>query len=265
MERYKMLVTGKNDLIIDEMFARLRDVFDILCCSARFDDRIRHIDLFMPDVFVICLNDESINELCAFSDLKRKLTSCDVLTVVIGKDEECENFEKRAIQMADLILKRPITADQIREEIMKLLAQQAQERELRVLMAQRLEQLKKQQEKKHVLVIDDDSLMLKLIKEYLGETYTVATAISGKIAHKFLETRETNLILLDYEMPEENGVEVLKKIRENEKLAQIPVIFLTGITDRQKLVEALVMKPQGYLIKPVDKEKLIGTIEKFIG
>ena len=118
--------------------------------------------------------------------------------------------------------------------------------------------------RQHVLVIDDDPILLKLIKEHLHEQYDVATAISGKIAHKFLETKKTNLILLDYEMPVENGPEVMKKIRENEELADIPIIFLTGITEREKINQALALKPQGYLLKPIDKEKLLGTIEKFI-
>lgn len=73
------------------------------------------------------------------------------------------------------------------------------------------------------------------------------------------------MILLDYEMPVEKGPEVLVKIRENEQLANIPVVFLTGITDREKIKEALSLKPQGYLLKPIDKEKLVGMIEKFIG
>lgn len=265
MERYRMLATGKNDLIIDDIFSQLRENFDILSCSARFDDRMRHIDVFMPNVFVICLNDENIYELSSYADLKRKLTSNDICTVVIGSEEECDAFEKRAIQMADLILTRPITAASIQTEIIKEMQRREKEKEEQAAMLKKLEEIKNRAEKKHVLIIDDDPLMLKLIKEYLGETYTVATAVSGKIAHKFLESRETNLILLDYEMPEENGVEVLRKIRENEKLANIPVIFLTGITDREKLLQALVLKPQGYLIKPVDKEKLIGTIEKYIG
>lgn len=138
------------------------------------------------------------------------------------------------------------------------------EKEEQKLLQEKLAAIKAQQERKHVLIIDDDPIMLKLIKEHLHEQYDVATAISGKIAHKFLETKKTNLILLDYEMPVENGPEVMKKIREKEELADIPIIFLTGITEREKIRQALALKPQGYLLKPIDKEKLLGTIEKFI-
>ena len=116
-----------------------------------------------------------------------------------------------------------------------------------------------------MLVIDDDPLMLKLIKEYLHENYDVATAVSGKIAYKFLENKTTDLILLDYEMPVENGPMVLENLRQNSELANIPVVFLTGISDKEKIKQALMLKPQGYLLKPIDRETLLGTIEKFLG
>lgn len=194
---------------------------------------------------------------------KRKITRNGVSTVIIGSSEDCDNFQKIAIYMADLILVKPITANIIKEKIINYMEET--EREEQKLMQEKLAAVKAQEERKHVLVVDDDPIMLKLIKEHLCEKYDVATAISGKIAHKFLETKKTNLILLDYEMPVENGPEVLKKIRENPAFDDIPVLFLTGITDKEKVRQALILKPQGYLVKPIDKDKLLGTIEKFIG
>lgn len=93
----------------------------------------------------------------------------------------------------------------------------------------------------------------------------MATAVSGKIALNFLKNRKTDLILLDYEMPVENGPEVLKKLRENEETKDIPVVFLTGINDREKIQKVLAMKPQGYLLKPIEYDKLIQTIHNVIG
>ena len=123
---------------------------------------------------------------------------------------------------------------------------------------------KKQEEqppaKKHVLVVDDDPMMLKLIREQLKDTYTVATAISGNLALKFLENKKTDLVILDYEMPDENGAEVLKKIRDNDATSNLPVVFLTGISDREKIQNVLSFKPQGYLLKPIEREKLLQII-----
>ena len=109
------------------------------------------------------------------------------------------------------------------------------------------------------------SSILKLLKGYLAERYDVATAISGKVAMKFLETKETDLVLLDYEMPVENGSVVFGKIRSMEKTKDLPVVFLTGVTEKSKITEVLSMKPQGYLLKPVDMEKLSSTIKGILG
>lgn len=119
--------------------------------------------------------------------------------------------------------------------------------------------------RKHILIVDDDSSVLKLLKGYLAERYDVATAINGKVAMKFLETKRTDMVLLDYEMPEENGAAVLRKIRENNKTRNIPVVFLTGITERGKIQEILALKIQGYLLKPIDMEKVSSTIKSVLG
>jgi response regulator RpfG family c-di-GMP phosphodiesterase len=118
--------------------------------------------------------------------------------------------------------------------------------------------------RQHILVVDDDSSVLKLIKNFLSEQYDVATAISGKVAMKFLETKTTDLILLDYEMPGETGAEVLNRIRANPKMKNVPVVFLTGVTDRDKIQDVLVLKPQGYLLKPINMERLAATIKDIL-
>lgn len=118
---------------------------------------------------------------------------------------------------------------------------------------------------KHILVIDDDATMLRLIKEQLKEEYNIATAISGKIGLKFLERKQTDLILLDYEMPEMNGADVLETLRNNPQTKDIPVLFLTGTKERKKIQRALSLKPQGYLLKPIKAEQLSREIKKVIG
>lgn len=121
------------------------------------------------------------------------------------------------------------------------------------------------QNRKHILVVDDNAQMLKAIKEYLHGQYDVATAASGSVALKFLEKKKTDLILLDYEMPGENGPFVLEKLRSSAATRNIPVIFLTGVSDTNKIIEALALKPQSYLLKPVDPGKLLDTIARTIG
>ncbi len=119
--------------------------------------------------------------------------------------------------------------------------------------------------RKHILVIDDNPMMLKVIQEHLHNEYDVATAISARVANRFLSRKKTDLILLDYEMPDIDGPSFLEQLRKDPATKDIPVIFVTGTTERKKIAQALVMKPQGYLLKPIDRDKLLATIKKVLG
>lgn len=265
MYKYKILLTGKNKAIIDDFFEQMWESFTCMSTSIRYPDMTQHVEIYQPDLFVLCLNGEDRNDLSRIIEMKRILVRKEIKLAIIGSKEDCENFQKVSSMMADIILTKPISADDIREQIVIQLREYEQEKKEMEEMRAKLEKIREQERRKHILVIDDDPMMLKIIKDHLHEDYDVATAISGKIAHKFLESKKTDLILLDYEMPVENGPEVLNKLRENPETADIPVVFLTGITDKEKIKQALIMKPQGYLLKPIDKEKLLGTIEKFFG
>lgn len=115
-------------------------------------------------------------------------------------------------------------------------------------------------ERKHILIVDDDRNVLKLLKTTLSEKYEVTAMLNGKMAEKYLETKTADLILLDHEMPVESGLEVFQKIKENNKQKNIPVVFLTGTSDAAKIREILALHPKGYLLKPVDVDKLMTTI-----
>lgn len=120
-------------------------------------------------------------------------------------------------------------------------------------------------EKPHLLVIDDDVRMLRTIYQILKNDYQVSVTKGGSEARKFLTTNEVKLILLDYMMPEENGVEVLKSLRANESTAKIPVVFLTGLDDKKKIMECLSLKPAGYIMKPVERDKLVAKLKAILG
>lgn len=114
--------------------------------------------------------------------------------------------------------------------------------------------------RKHVLIVDDDRNVLKLLKTALSEKYEVTAMLNGKMAEKYLETKTADLILLDHEMPVESGLEVFQKIKANKEKSNIPVIFLTGTSDSSKIKEILSLHPKGYMLKPVNVDKLLASI-----
>lgn len=262
--KYKVLLTGKNNTTIDDFFTQMDGSFESLTTSGRYEDIFNHLKYFHADIFVYCLNQESNEYINKLISIKTRLEQKNIPFVIIGSEEDCSDFSKYAVNTADLVLVKPITANSVVNKITDYLEKKKRlKEEADRLEKERLEK-ERTEKKKHVLVVDDDPLMLKLVKEHLREKYDVATATSGKTALKFLEKKKTNLILLDYQMPVEDGPAVLEKLHANDGTKDIPVVFLTGITERDKIQKALIQKPQGYLLKPIERDKLIEIITNLI-
>lgn len=302
--KYKVLITGKNEAAIDDFFMQMSDSFEMVTTSTRYADLSNHISFFRPDVFVYCLYNETRDDLTQIANLKLRLSSSKIPLVIFGLKEDCDEYIQVATSAPDLVLHRPISVTSIESKIVafvkdsrfqKAIDEKREERaaEEQTVFSQpspkrsdaididrnSIERLMKDLAspdggtiplpkipgaRKHILVVDDNAMMLKMLKEHLHDKYDVATAASGKVALKFLERKTTDLILLDYEMPEESGPDVLEKLRASELTRDIPVIFLTGVTDTTKVKEVLSLKPQSYLLKPVDRDRLLDTIAKII-
>lgn len=118
--------------------------------------------------------------------------------------------------------------------------------------------------KKKILVVDDTSMTLRNIKSILDRKYEVFLATSGLQGLRFIPEKEPDLVLLDYQMPEMSGKEVFETMQADENMKNIPVVFLTGVDDKKTIMSVLALKPAGYLLKPVDEDKLIDTLEQIL-
>ena len=113
--------------------------------------------------------------------------------------------------------------------------------------------------------MDDDRTVLKMLKAALEGTYDVTAMANGAMIDKVLATKKVDLLLLDYEMPVETGADIFKRLKKNPKTANIPVCFLTGVSDREKIMEVMSLKPNGYILKPIDMDMLSSTIKNILG
>lgn len=113
-----------------------------------------------------------------------------------------------------------------------------------------------------ILFIDDSKMQLQVLRGLLKNDYEVFTSESGLDGIDVAKKQQPDLIFLDYGMPVISGTETLERLRQNEKTKNIPVVFLTGVDDKEEATAALKLKPQGYLLKPVTKEKLVDIIRK---
>ena len=98
----------------------------------------------------------------------------------------------------------------------------------------------------------------------LQNNYETLMAPSGLEGIKIAKKEQPDLILLDYDMPIMSGKETFRKLQNEDETKDIPVIFLTGVDDREDVEAVLKCRPQGYLLKPVEQDRLLKTIQKIL-
>ncbi|NLG05849.1 MAG: response regulator [Clostridia bacterium] len=114
--------------------------------------------------------------------------------------------------------------------------------------------------KKVILVVDDTVINLTYASEVLDQIYKVIPAKSGIKALELLEKITPDLILLDIEMPEMDGYETIKKIKNNPKNANIPVIFLTAHSDKENELTGFKLGAVDFITKPFVPEITLARI-----
>lgn len=179
--------------------------------------------------------------------LKDICTEEDKLLVLVGTATEIETVNKSIpAALVAATVERPFDMKRLVEQLDWLLSANDD-------LARR----------KNILLVDDDSTFLKMLKDWLSVKYRVTIVTSGAQALMYIADNTPDLILLDYEMPVTSGPQVLEMIRSESKVDSLPVIFLTGKGDRESVMKVLALKPDGYLLKSMERPKLIAAIDDF--
>lgn len=117
---------------------------------------------------------------------------------------------------------------------------------------------------KRILLIDDSLIQHRIMQTMLKGSYELLTSTSGLDGIRIAKTEQPDLILLDYNMPIMSGRETFRMLQEKEETKGIPVVFLTGVNERRDVGAVLKLRPQGYLLKPVEQSGLLQVIEKVL-
>lgn len=286
--KYKILVNGRNPAILMDFIQRTDSYFKTLSTSDCWQDILGHFELFDPDAYVCFVDSIYSKILTQNHTLKSSEFYNGAPVIVIADAETCQTIEIKHRYSVDLIIRRPISPDNLTLRIIRHfdeLKEKREEREAKqaAIEAKIAEAIAKEEEedaaaasgaaaqkaeavsaepaeRKHILVVDDDRTILKMLKTALEDQYDVTTMVNGIVVEKFLMSKKVDLIILDYEMPLETGADIYRKIKNNPKAANIPVCFLTGVSDRDKVMEIMSLKPHGYLLKPIDMDMLFSTI-----
>ena len=251
----KVLLIGKLNEMLKDLNSYLSKYFHVQLCSENPSVLAGMIKVVNPDLILISLIGAYDLNMSIFRQISMNYSEIPVLT--IGTEHERSEFLKfyENDQFENLI--RPIENEEVYKAICSKLNVSADQQPVQEEAASESGPVKKK-----VLVVDDDAAILRSVKGMLDANYQVSIATSGMKAMTSIGRNRPDLILLDYEMPVCDGRQTLEMIRADDELAEIPVIFLTGISDREHVEAVLQLRPTGYILKPAVKEKLIEAIEK---
>ena len=115
-----------------------------------------------------------------------------------------------------------------------------------------------------ILIVDDIPVSIKVLGELLKENYEILVATSGRKAIEIALKTQPDLILMDVVMPDMDGLETCKQLKENPQTAEIPVIFLTAMSESSDVIKGFDVGGQDYIIKPFNKVEVIARVKNHI-
>lgn len=117
-----------------------------------------------------------------------------------------------------------------------------------------------------IVAVDDSSVTLMMIEKVLKtQGYEIKGFSKGSRALKYLHDNTPKLIILDIDMPEINGFEMLEMIKGYENLTDIPVMFLTSNGGQDAVISAVKGGAKDYVVKPINEDILIDKVNKLFG
>ena len=113
-----------------------------------------------------------------------------------------------------------------------------------------------------ILVVDDFAVMRKMMRRILNEIglINVTEACNGSEALTFLSNDNYDLIITDWDMPVMSGANLLKAMWADRQLKALPVLVVTAVSDKERMIEAAKANVNGYILKPFTPEELQGKI-----
>lgn len=116
-----------------------------------------------------------------------------------------------------------------------------------------------------VLLVDDSLMIHRVVGQILTDAgYKVLKAFNGKKGYEMAKTWKPDMIIMDIEMPEMNGIEAVTLIKSDTDISTIPTIIFTSLGSEEDIKRAHEIGTEGFLNKPVSKDELLATIKNLL-
>ncbi len=248
----KILLIGEINETLQSINECLMPYFQIQMCSENAKNVKDMIRILRPALLIFNVQDADGDVMDVFEALDIKYDHISML--VIGTKDMEQKLQPALERFRNVsMIYRPLKSKDVLNMCFSILHME---------MPVQKETLKGAEVKKSILIIDDNALVLRNLKSILEKEYKVMLANSGEKGLEFIKTKNPDVILLDYDMPGMNGLEVFEKIREDESINKIPVVFLTSVAERELILKVLRNRPDGYILKPPSREKIVEVINE---
>jgi len=117
---------------------------------------------------------------------------------------------------------------------------------------------------RRIVIVDDEPHLRRLVRATLGPCCEVLEAADGREALALAKKERPDLLILDWMMPNQTGIEVLQTLREDPETSRVPVIMLTRRTQKNDRRTAILLGIRGYLAKPFSPLELIDLVDKVL-
>lgn len=248
----QILLIGKFNSTTQNLKQILKQQYGVQLASDNAEFIAELFDMDVPDLVLIITTDMGEAHRQIFENIRQKYDKIPV--ICIGTGEELALFDDflEGDQFSKVV--RPVQMKTISGLIMERLhiRNESEDDDETEMYGNR---------KKKIVIIDDSGVQRNMIKNLLENRYDIKLASSGKEAMVTMKNWLPDLIILDYDMPDQDGREMFETFQNEDRLCDIPVIFLTGVKERQKIQAVLKLQPAGYILKPVHQQKLLDLLE----
>lgn len=253
----KVLLVGELNQTVSNLNNYLLDYYHTQVCVDNTEIVKGMVKVSKPNIIIICLFGVEEVDKRMFDFFQNDIP--DVPVLLIGTGEECKFYKNYYKEEQFDFLLRPTTQTALLQKCNEMLKGGGVELKKEVFTVQA------EYRRKRIMIVDDSPILLRSIKSILDSKYEIMVATSGEKALPLIKKNQPDLILLDYEMPKWDGKKTLEEIRKDEEIMDVPVVFLTGVAEKEYIEAVLGLNPAGYLLKPVEQSKILKTIEEVLG
>lgn len=253
----KIVFIGKFNVIMQNVYQVMAKKYDMQICPADLEIMEGMFQMVHPDMVLISTMEFDAKHAEIYRLLGEKYSWIPVLS--IGRKDELRMFYDLTQKDQFHEVFRPVRISEIVRQVNEILNIKSDDYTGKEDVAN------VKTGPKTILLIDDSPVQLRQVREILKDKYRILLATSGVQAINMLMDEKPDLIFLDYDMPVVDGKATLEKIRMNERSRNLPVVFLTAINSKEKILAVAPLNPADYLLKPVDSKRILETAKRITG